>query len=324
MTRHLATELSYLLHPVKLKKLIQDWLLEDTPSFDYGGFVVGEREESATLFCKSPGVLAGVPFFDAVFHELECTVEWFYQEGSLLEPVCHVATVRGKVRHLLLGERIALNCLTRASGIASVSRKLADLAKKAKWHGEVTGTRKTTPGFRLVEKYAMLVGGVSTHRYDLSSMIMLKDNHIWSAGNIDQAVKDARKVGGFSTKIEVECRTLAEAREAAEAGADVIMLDNLSAKAVQAASQTLKSEFPHVCIEASGGITEDSITSYFSPYVDIISLGAITQNFQVVDFSLKITKDCYNHSSNETSSRSTTLSSTPASGSSLGRRNFAF
>ncbi|XP_043942627.1 nicotinate-nucleotide pyrophosphorylase [carboxylating] [Protopterus annectens] len=318
------TELSHLLQPIKLKKLIQDWLEEDTPSFDYGGFVVGEREESATLFCKSPGVLAGVPFFDVVFHELGCTVEWFYQEGSHLEPICHVATVRGKVRHLLLGERVALNCLARACGIASVANKLADLAKKARWHGEVAGTRKTTPGFRLVEKYAMLVGGVSTHRYDLSSMIMLKDNHVWSAGNITQAVKDARKVGGFSTKIEVECRTLDEARQAAEAGADVVMLDNLSSQSVQTASQTLKSEFPHLLVEASGGITEDNITSYFSPYVDIISLGAITQNFQVVDFSLKITKDRYDQSSNGSLSHSSTLSSAPPSNTSLGRRNFAF
>jgi len=134
---------------------------------------------------KSPGVLAGRPFFDAVFKELDCTVHWDnVLEGSYHEPVKTIATVSGKVRQLLLGERVALNIISRASGIASAAHRLKKLVEKLGWKGEVAGTRKTTPGFRLVEKYALLVGRVSTHRYDLSSMIMLKDNHIWTAGSI--------------------------------------------------------------------------------------------------------------------------------------------
>ena len=174
----------HLLHPLRLQELARAWLLEDTPTFDYGGFVVGESLETAVLLCKSPGVLAGAPFFEAVFKELDCTVTWLHCEGTWLEPVTKAALVKGKVRNILLGERVALNCLARASGIATGARKLKNATNS--WHGSVAGTRKTTPGFRMVEKYSLLVGGIDTHRNDLSSMIMLKDNHIWTAGSITQ------------------------------------------------------------------------------------------------------------------------------------------
>ena len=178
--------LGHLLHPVNIKELVRQWLKEDTPSFDYGGFVVGEKQETSVLLCKSEGVLAGAPFFSAIFRELDCDVQWLRQDGDELKPVCNVATVCGKVRNLLLGERVALNVITRTSGVATYARRLKNLSRQQNWHGEVAGTRKTTPGFRLAEKYSLLVGGISTHRFDLSSMIMLKDNHIWSAGNVTQ------------------------------------------------------------------------------------------------------------------------------------------
>lgn len=182
-----ASSISNVLHPLTIRHLAREWLKEDAPSFDYGGFVVGEKEETAVLLMKSPGVVAGCPFFEAIFNELDCYVTWENSiEGSFQAPIKLIATVRGKVRQILLGERVALNILSRASGIATIARKLNDKVKKLGWHGEVAGTRKTTPGFRLVEKYSLLVGGISTHRYDLSSMIMLKDNHIWTAGSISQ------------------------------------------------------------------------------------------------------------------------------------------
>ena len=176
--------LSHILHPIQVQKLVTSWLEEDTPNFDYGGFVVGEETERALLLCKSPGVLAGCPFFEEVFRQLGCEVTWSEREGADLEPVSQVAEVTGKVRHLLLGERVALNVMARASGIATLAKRLGQKSRACGWTGRVAGTRKTTPGFRMVEKYALLVGGVDTHRYDLSSMIMLKDNHIWTAGNI--------------------------------------------------------------------------------------------------------------------------------------------
>lgn len=169
-----------LLTPLSLQQLARSWLAEDTPSFDYGGCVVGDRQEEAVLLCKSAGVLAGRPFVDAVFSQLGCRVDWLRREGEQLHPICEVARVSGPARRLLLGERVALNCLARASGVATAARRIADIQRRHGWKGEVVGTRKTTPGFRLVEKYALLVGGMGTHRHDLSSMVMLKDNHIWS------------------------------------------------------------------------------------------------------------------------------------------------
>ncbi|XP_029462657.1 nicotinate-nucleotide pyrophosphorylase [carboxylating] [Rhinatrema bivittatum] len=328
-------ELCHLLHPVALKRLAQDWLQEDIPGFDHAGFVVGDEQETAVLLCKSPGVLAGVPFFSAVFKELDCHVEWLQSEGVWLEPVATAARVRGPARRLLLGERVALNCLARCSGIATASRRVAELAQAAGWAGEVAGTRKTTPGFRLVEKYGMLVGGVSTHRFDLSGMVMLKDNHIRCSGSITQAVQDARKVGGFPLKVEVECCSLEEAQEAAQAGADIVMLDNFSPQAVHSVAQALKLEFPRLVVEASGGVTEKNVSLFFSPHVDVVSLGSLTQAFSAVDYSLKISRASsdpsnFNNSNNVDTSAAPGAMSPPA-GTAVpvfslapGRRNFAF
>jgi nicotinate-nucleotide pyrophosphorylase len=213
-------------------KMIKEWLHEDMPSFDVGGLVVGSEIQRAQLWMKSSGVFAGKPFFTKVFEVLGCGVEWQndFEEGQYIDVssssdgakrVC-LATVTGPVHQLLRGERTALNILSRCSGVATVSRKAVMAACQEGWGGYVAGTRKTTPGsFRIVEKYGLLVGGAATHRLDLSQMVMLKDNHIWSAGGIAKAVRLARAAAGFSQKIEVECQSLEEAMEAASAGADV-------------------------------------------------------------------------------------------------------
>jgi nicotinate-nucleotide pyrophosphorylase (carboxylating) len=276
--------------PVTWQDTVHKWLQTDIPSFDVGGFVVGEEERTAVLLGKSPGILAGVPFVQAVFDKLGCTVEWLMKEGDTITPVCQVAKVTGPVRKILMGERTALNIITRASGIATQARSVSDLVKASGWAGEVAGTRKTTPGFRMVEKYALLVGGCSTHRHDLSAMVMLKDNHIWSAGNITNAVKAARSVGGFSIKIEVECRSLDEAKEACTAGADICMLDNYTPENLHKDATALKKLFPHVIVEGSGGITKDTIVSYCSPAVDVLSMGSLTQGYFALDFSLKVAR----------------------------------
>jgi len=179
----MTPQYSHLLPPSWKSQLVA-WLDEDTPSFDYGGFVVGEAQREAFLLGKGSkrAVLAGTPFIDEIFRHLDCIVEWHVAEGDEFEPIKHIATVRGKARYLLLGERVALNILARCSGIATASKRIKDLAQSYGFRGIIAGTRKTTPGFRLVEKYGMLVGGIDPHRFDLSSMIMLKDNHIWSAG----------------------------------------------------------------------------------------------------------------------------------------------
>ncbi|XP_075784873.1 nicotinate-nucleotide pyrophosphorylase [carboxylating] [Pelodiscus sinensis] len=284
-------DLAHLLPPPRVRQLVRDWLREDAPAFDPAGCTVGERLGLAVLLCKSPGVLAGCPFFDAVFSELGCTVEWFQPEGAWLEPVARVAEVRGKARHLLLGERTALNCLGRCSGVATAAGRVCRLAREAGWRGLVAGTRKTTPGFRLAEKYALLVGGASGHRYDLGSLVMLKDNHVWAAGGIAQAVQTAQRVAGFHLKLEVECRSLEEALEAAEAGSDIVMLDNFSPEDLHSAARALKDAHPRVMVEASGGISEENVSQFFGPCIDVLSLGCLTQSAQAVDFSLKICRE---------------------------------
>ncbi|KAI0320247.1 Quinolinate phosphoribosyl transferase [Amylostereum chailletii] len=190
-------------------------------------------------------------------------VEWHVKEGGEFDPVKHVATVRGSARHLLLGERVALNLLARCSGIATRSKRIKDLATGYGFTGTIAGTRKTTPGFRLVEKYGMIVGGIDAHRHDLSSMIMLKDNHIWSSGSITSAIQRARSVGGFSLLLDVEVRTEQEADEAIDAGADVIMLDNIEGEELVAVARRLRERWEgkgkRFLLETSGGITEGNL-----------------------------------------------------------------
>lgn len=143
-----------------------------------------------------------------------------------------------------------------------------------------------------MEKYALLVGGVDGHRMDLSSMCMLKDNHVWAVGGgVASAVREARRVVGFSGKIEVECRTVQEAREAAESGAEVVMLDNFKPEQVRAAVQVLKSEFPRVCVEVSGGLTRETVSAYMIEGVDVLSMGCLTQGVPHIDFSMKIERE---------------------------------
>lgn len=199
-------------------------------------------------------------------------MEWFVKEGEFIDTKggkVKVASVKGPVRKLLLGERVALNTLSRCSGVATKSRRVDELVRKAGYKGILAGTRKTTPGFRLVEKYGMLVGGVDAHRHDLSSMIMLKDNHIWARGSMTEAVKAAKSVGGFALKVEVEVDSEKDADEAIEAGADVIMLDNFDGEGLRVAAQSIRQRWEEkgkgrsaFLLECSGGLTEDNVGGY--------------------------------------------------------------
>ncbi|GJQ14711.1 hypothetical protein GpartN1_g6994.t1 [Galdieria partita] len=287
----------------KIQSLVWSWLEEDIPNFDWGAQAVGDRITTATLYIKSKGVLAGKPFFDAIFQQLDCSVHWYEEEGGnssledgkWLDPqpwkdgrkLLAIAKIKGPACHLLRGERTALNVLARCSGIATRAFLFTTLAQQHNWHGRISGTRKTTPGFRLVEKYAMLVGGVDTHRMDLSSMVMLKDNHIWSCGSIAQAIQQVQSVAGFSLKVEVECQSFSDACQAAEKGADVVMLDNMNPTQAKQVANAVRQLYPQVLIECSGGIREDNIVDYFSPDIDILSL-SLSQHCEVVDFSLKV------------------------------------
>ncbi|KAI4737559.1 nicotinate-nucleotide pyrophosphorylase [Aureobasidium sp. EXF-12298] len=281
--------------PPSWTSVISAWLAEDTPSFDYGGFVVGAAPATARLLAKSPGIIAGVPFVDEIFKQLDCKVEWLVKEGDLVgqNGKQHVATVTGPTRNLLLGERVALNVVARCSGIATKSHSLLTLLRNAGYKNTLAGTRKTTPGFRLVEKYGMIVGGCDPHRQDLSTMTMLKDNHIWACNNnIATAVSAAKAAGGFAIKVEVECQSLSEAEQAVDAGADVVMLDNFTPEDMKKAARSLKEKYgggPRgPLVEVSGGLTEENVEDYVSDDVDVISSSSIHQGTKHVDFSLKI------------------------------------
>lgn len=241
-------------------------------------------------------------------------IEWHIKEGEALSltPHHHCATVRGPIRKILLGERVALNILARCSGIATKSSSMLAALRAQGWQGTLAGTRKTTPGFRVVEKYGILVGGADPHRHDLSHMTMLKDNHVWACANnsaaadggakdpssiesiaaaIPRAVQAAKSAGGFATKVEVECRSVEEANAAIGAGADVIMLDNFTPDGVREAARQLKQDWAGkkaFLIEVSGGLTESNAAAYTCPDVDILSTSSIHQGTGIVDFSLKV------------------------------------
>lgn len=284
----------------KWKQTITDYFTEDVPSFDFGGYVVGSKLETAMLYMKQAGMISGIPFAREVFNQCELTVEWNHEEGHFIteEELAKrggkvvLATVKGPANRILLAERTALNLLARSSGIATQSYKTRALASKAGYKGIIAGTRKTTPGLRLVEKYSMMVGGIDTHRYDLSSMVMLKDNHIASTGSITSAVKSARAVCGFAVKIEVEVSNEKDAREAIDAGADVIMLDNFEGPELQTAAQSLKQYYEgqnkSFLLECSGGLTLQNLSSYLCNDIDIYSTSSVHQGCGIVDYSLKI------------------------------------
>ena len=278
--------------PITFSDEIRGWLKADCPTTDIGGFVVGQGEETASLYMKSTGVVAGVPYAQAVFDEFKLSVEWFAKEGDFIagsgSNKVVVAKVRGPCKDILLAERTALNLMSRASGVATKTKSAVNIKEANNWHGYVAGTRKTTPGFGRVEKYALQVGGGATHRQDLSQMVMRRDNHIMASGSITNAVTKARSAAGFSMKIEVETGNLADALEAAASGADIVMLDNFKPDELHKVAAEVKGKYPHVTIEASGGITEETMGDYMGPCVDVISRGNLTQGYPCLDYSLKI------------------------------------
>jgi nicotinate-nucleotide pyrophosphorylase (carboxylating) len=282
-------------NPLQMRDAIVGFLREDIPNFDIGGEVVGNAMCRANIFVKSPLVLAGFPFVDEVLECLGCKVIWVVNEGSFVDGSSANRVVVGKVEgpanRLLQAERTALEILTRCSACATYARRCVQASKQknSNWNGRVAATRKTTPGpFRAVEKYGAIVGGADPHRYNLSTMVMLKDNHIDIAGGIAAAVRRTRELCGFSIKIEVECRSVADALEAAAGGADVVMLDNFTPDAARVAIPTIKKAHGNIMIEMSGGINAQTVSDYAIDGVDIVSIGMITHGPPPVDISMKI------------------------------------
>lgn len=242
------------------------------------------RQGEVELLCKEDGVIAGLPVFERVFQLLDASVQvtFYCKDGDQVKKGQRLALVTGDIRTLLSGERVALNYLQRMSGIATYTRSVADLLKGS--HTRLLDTRKTTPNMRIFEKYAVKVGGGSNHRFNLSDGILLKDNHIGAAGSVKKAVQMAREYAPFVRKIEVEVENLSMVQEALEAGADIIMLDNMTAEEMKEAVRLIDGRAETEC---SGNITRDNIRQVLDTGVDYISSGALTHSAPILDISLK-------------------------------------
>ena len=243
-------------------------------------FQLGEVE----LICKQDGIVAGLFVFKRVFELLDSDVqvEFLVSAGEKVKNGQKIGSVKGDIRVLLSGERTALNYLQRMSGIATYTNRVVELLKGSKT--KLLDTRKTTPNMRIFEKYAVKVGGGCNHRYNLSDGILLKDNHIGAAGSVKKAVEMAKEYAPFVRKIEVEVENLDMLKEALEAGADIIMLDNMSVEDMKTAAQLCRGKAETEC---SGNVTEENIAKLTDIGVDYISSGALTHSAPILDLSLK-------------------------------------
>lgn len=243
-------------------------------------YQLGEVE----LICKEDGVIAGLDVFKRVFELLDDKTEVTFTctDGDEVKKGQKLGVVRGDIRVLLSGERTALNFLQRMSGIATYTRNTVNLLKGSKT--KLLDTRKTTPCMRIFEKYAVKVGGGYNHRYNLSDGILLKDNHIGAAGGVKEAVKMAKEYAPFVRKIEVEVESLDMLKEALEAGADIIMLDNMSTQDMEKAVALCAGKAETEC---SGNVTKENIARLIDIGVDYISSGALTHSAPILDLSLK-------------------------------------
>ena len=242
------------------------------------------KKGTVDLICKEDGIIAGLDVFGRVFHLLDTSTEVDYKvkDGDEVKKGQLMATVTGDIRVLLSGERVALNYLQRMSGIATYTRSLVKLLEGS--NTTLLDTRKTTPNARIFEKYAVRVGGASNHRYNLSDGVMLKDNHIGAAGSITKAVAMAKEYAPFVRKIEVEVESLEQVKEAADAGADIIMLDNMDVDTMKEAIKIIDGRAKTEC---SGNVTKENIAKLTDIGVDYISSGALTHSAPILDISLK-------------------------------------
>ena len=266
--------------------LILGALKEDITSEDVStNSVMPEpKKGEVQLICKQDGIIAGLDVYARVFTLLDDSteVEFFCKDGDEVKAGQLMGIVTGDIRVLLSGERVALNYLQRMSGIATYTHEVAELLKGSKT--TLLDTRKTTPNCRIFEKYAVRVGGGSNHRYNLSDGVLLKDNHIGAAGSITNAVRMAKEYAPFVRKIEVEVETLDQVKEAVEAGADIIMLDNMTTDQMRAAIDLIDGRAETEC---SGNVTKENIERLVSLGVDYISSGALTHSSPIMDISMK-------------------------------------
>lgn len=273
-----------------LREMIRGWLAEDV---GYGDVTTettipaGSRSR-AIIHVKEDGILAGLPVARLVFDVVDPSAEFRMaaEDGQAVTKGTVIAEVEGSTHSILTGERLALNLMQRMSGIATKTRRFVEALEGLPVR--LVDTRKTTPGHRLLEKYAVTVGGGSNHRFGLYDAVMIKDNHIKGAGGIREAVEAARTRIPHTMTIEVETESLEQVTEALDAGADIIMLDNMPLDRMAEAVRLIRSRAPHVKIEASGGVRLDTVRGIAATGVDVISVGGLTYSFEALDISLDL------------------------------------
>ncbi|MCC0680087.1 carboxylating nicotinate-nucleotide diphosphorylase [Clostridioides sp. ES-S-0005-03] len=268
-----------------IDKMIQDALIEDVPSEDITtNSIVDENSKSIVdLICKQDGIIAGLGVFKRVFEILgDVEVELYKNDGDRVNNAEKIAVLTGNTRNLLVGERVALNYLQRMSGIATATSMYVE--KLEGTNTKLLDSRKTIPNLRILDKYSVKVGGGCNHRFNLSDGILLKDNHIGAAGGVKNAVELARKNTSFVRKIEVEVETLEMVKEAIEAKADIIMLDNMNLETAKKAIEMINGR---AVVEFSGNVNLDTIESIGKIGVDVVSVGALTHSVKALDISMK-------------------------------------
>ena len=281
------------LNKEKIQEFISSALQEDVGDGDHSslGAVPSEKVSSAKLLIKGDGTIGGLELAKLIFHRVDpnLEVQLLKSDGDEVSNGDIGLTVKGKAISILTSERLVLNCMQRMSGIASKTRRLTEMISHTK--ARLLDTRKTTPNFRMMEKWAVAIGGGQNHRFGLYDMIMLKDNHNDYAGGIPQAIKSAKaylETNRLDLKIEVETRNLDEVQQALDTGGvDIIMLDNFQLEDLEKAVRLIGSSHQ---TEASGGITEETIIPIAETGVDFISVGALTHSYNSLDISLKATE----------------------------------
>ncbi len=270
-----------------LKNIIENALLEDLQAGDITSEAIfrSDVNKKAVFIAKSTGIIAGLPVINEVYHQLnpEVICANIVADGTEVAPGTIIGTINGSIKTILAGERVALNFMQRLSGIATQTAKLAKLI--ANYPAKVVDTRKTTPGLRMLEKYAVRMGGGQNHRFNLADAILIKDNHIAACGSITEAVNRARSFIPHTMTVEVECETREQVQEALTAKADIIMLDNMTPAEI---AELVKLIDHRAIVEASGNINETTIIDIAASGVDIISVGALTHSVKALDISLEI------------------------------------
>ncbi len=277
--------------PILLDPLLRSWLQEDLGRGDHTTLGIcspGESIGAARWILKEAGVVAGLPLAVQVFQLLDpsLTATFNVTEGQPLSAGTTLADFRGDRAALLMGERVALNLVMRLSGIATATRAYAD--RIADLPAQLVDTRKTTPGLRLLEKYASRIGGACNHRFGLDDAIMIKDNHIAAAGGISAAITAVKRSSPYPLGIEVETETLDQVEEALQGGIDVIMLDNMPLDSMKTAVERIRQHSPHIKIEASGNITLERIRAVAETGVDFISTSAPITRSTWLDLSMRM------------------------------------